>query len=141
MRIAIVGTGISGLSAAWLLNRRHNITVFEADARLGGHANTVDLDLAGQNVSVDTGFIVYNEYTYPLLTKLFDVLLDTLFILPFEDELLNLLSLLRLNTSLILLEFLEPFSWFHTYIYQQKLWNIIYIFRIHLFNFACTNSF
>lgn len=71
MRIAIVGTGISGLSAAWLLNRRHNVTVFEATSRLGGHTNTVDVELAGSEVSVDTGFIVYNERNYPLLSELF----------------------------------------------------------------------
>ena len=63
----MIGTGISGMSAAWLLSRRHEITVFEADARIGGHCHTVD---AGP-VPVDTGFIVYNESTYPNLTALF----------------------------------------------------------------------
>jgi predicted NAD/FAD-binding protein len=66
--IAIVGSGISGLSAAWLLSRRHRVTVFESDSRIGGHSHTVD---AG-GVPVDTGFIVYNERTYPNLTALFD---------------------------------------------------------------------
>lgn len=65
--IAIVGSGISGLSAAWLLSKRHRVTVFEADDRLGGHSHTV---MAG-DVPVDTGFIVYNEQTYPNLTALF----------------------------------------------------------------------
>ncbi len=65
--IAIVGSGISGLSAAWLLSKRHRVTVFEADDRLGGHSNTVLAD----GVPVDTGFIVYNERTYPNLTALF----------------------------------------------------------------------
>lgn len=65
--IAIVGTGISGLSAAWLLSRRHRVTVFERDLRIGGHSHTVN---AG-GLSVDTGFIVYNELTYPNLTALF----------------------------------------------------------------------
>ncbi len=68
LSIAIVGTGISGLSAAWLLSRRHRVTVFESDRRIGGHSNTVQ---AGGN-AVDTGFIVYNECTYPNLTALFD---------------------------------------------------------------------
>ncbi|WP_144905303.1 NAD(P)/FAD-dependent oxidoreductase [Novosphingobium taihuense] len=65
--IAVVGSGISGLSAAWLLSKRHRVTLFEADERLGGHSNTVEVD----GVPVDTGFIVYNERTYPNLTALF----------------------------------------------------------------------
>jgi len=66
--IAVVGSGISGLSAAWLLSRRHRVVLYEADGRLGGHSHTVDA--AGQ--AVDTGFIVFNETTYPNLTALFD---------------------------------------------------------------------
>ncbi len=71
--IAVIGSGISGLSAAWLLSQRHEVTVYEAAPRLGGHTNTV---LAPQpdgapDVPVDTGFIVYNEKTYPNLTALF----------------------------------------------------------------------
>jgi hypothetical protein len=68
LKIAVVGTGVAGLSAAWLLSRRHDVTVFEADARIGGHCHTV----AAGDVDVDTGFIVYNEMTYPNLTALFD---------------------------------------------------------------------
>ncbi|RWL44870.1 MAG: NAD(P)/FAD-dependent oxidoreductase [Mesorhizobium sp.] len=68
MDIAVVGSGISGLSAAWLLSTRHRVSLFEADRRLGGHSNTVDAD----GMPVDTGFIVYNEVTYPNLTALFD---------------------------------------------------------------------
>ena len=69
--IAVVGSGVAGLSAAWLLSRRHRVTVFEASARLGGHANTVDVEAGGSRIAVDTGFIVYNERTYPNLTRLF----------------------------------------------------------------------
>jgi predicted NAD/FAD-binding protein len=65
--IAIVGSGISGLSAAWLLSQRHRVSLFEADDRIGGHSHTV---LAGET-PVDTGFIVFNEKTYPNLTALF----------------------------------------------------------------------
>jgi uncharacterized protein len=72
MRIAIVGTGISALSAAWLLCRSHDVAVFEAADRLGGHSNTVDAPLPdGASAPVDTGFIVYNEPAYPNLTALF----------------------------------------------------------------------
>lgn len=71
MKIAVVGSGISGLSCAWALSRHHDVTVFEKRGRAGGHAATVDIDYDGQAISVDTGFIVYNELNYPLLTKLF----------------------------------------------------------------------
>ena len=66
--IAVVGSGVAGLSCAWLLSQRHEVTVYEADARIGGHSNTVILD---DELPVDTGFIVYNEAAYPNLTALF----------------------------------------------------------------------
>jgi uncharacterized protein len=71
LKIAIVGTGISGMSAAWLLSQHHNVTVFEKAERLGGHSNTVNVGSASGDTSVDTGFIVYNEPSYPNLTALF----------------------------------------------------------------------
>jgi len=75
MRIAIVGTGISALSAAWLLSRAHDVVVLEAADRVGGHSNTVDAPLRdGASTPVDTGFIVYNEPAYPNLTALFGCL-------------------------------------------------------------------
>jgi uncharacterized protein len=70
-RIAVVGSGISGLSCAWLLSQAHDVTLFEADDRLGGHSSTVDAPSPDQPVAVDTGFIVYNEANYPNLTALF----------------------------------------------------------------------
>ncbi|WP_373505068.1 NAD(P)/FAD-dependent oxidoreductase [Aestuariivirga sp.] len=70
--IAVIGSGISGLSAAWLLSQRHRVTLIEADNRPGGHSNTVDCDIDGRDVAVDTGFIVYNPPAYPNLAALFD---------------------------------------------------------------------
>lgn len=70
-KIAVVGSGISGSSAAWALAQNHDVTLFEAGSRFGGHTATVDIDYDGTAISVDTGFIVYNTLNYPLLTKLF----------------------------------------------------------------------
>ncbi len=74
MRIAIVGSGISGLSAAWLLAQRHTVTLFEGDRRLGGHTHSVDVTLGGVTRAVDTGFLVFNQRTYPNLAALFRAL-------------------------------------------------------------------
>ncbi len=74
LNIAVVGSGISGLSAAWLLSQRHNVTLLEADDRIGGHTHTVDVCVDGAAMAVDTGFIVYNRATYPNLSALFDYL-------------------------------------------------------------------
>jgi predicted NAD/FAD-binding protein len=72
--IAVVGTGIAGMAAAWLLSDRHRVTVYEQEGRPGGHSNTVDAPSPFGPVPVDTGFIVYNERTYPNLTALFRLL-------------------------------------------------------------------
>ncbi|HEY1485236.1 MAG TPA: FAD-dependent oxidoreductase [Micromonosporaceae bacterium] len=72
VRIAVIGAGVSGLTAAYLLRRRYDVTLFEADARLGGHADTHDItDSVGRTLAIDTGFIVHNDRTYPYLRRLF----------------------------------------------------------------------
>ncbi len=71
MRIAIVGSGIAGLASAWYLSRQHQVTLFEANDYLGGHTHTHHLAVEGRDLAVDSGFIVYNETHYPLLTQLF----------------------------------------------------------------------
>ena len=72
-KIAVIGSGISGLSCAWLLNQVHDVTLFEKDDRLGGHSNTVRInDSLGRDVDVDTGFIVYNPVNYPNLVRFFE---------------------------------------------------------------------
>lgn len=65
MKIAVVGAGISGLTAAWVLARRHEVVLFEAGGSAGGHANTVRLREKDRSIDVDTGFIVFNELNYP----------------------------------------------------------------------------
>ncbi|MBL8260198.1 MAG: FAD-dependent oxidoreductase [Candidatus Competibacteraceae bacterium] len=73
-RIAVIGSGISGLSAAWLLRKFHEVVLFEAADRLGGHTHTVAVEWEGETFPVDTGFLVFNEKTYPNLIALFAVL-------------------------------------------------------------------
>ena len=71
-RIAVVGGGIAGLGAAWLLSERHDVVLYEADDRLGGHARTIDVPGPNGAVPVDTGFIVFNHVNYPHLCGLFN---------------------------------------------------------------------
>ncbi|NIR30973.1 MAG: NAD(P)-binding protein [Gammaproteobacteria bacterium] len=74
MRIAIIGTGVSGLVAARRLHRHHEVTLFEANDWVGGHTHTVDVELACGRYAVDTGFIVFNDWTYPHFVRLLDEL-------------------------------------------------------------------
>lgn len=73
-KVGIIGSGISGMAAAYLLNKVADITVLEKEGRPGGHANTVDVEEGGRKLPVDTGFIVYNRNTYPLFCKLLEEL-------------------------------------------------------------------
>lgn len=74
MKIAVIGSGIAGLGAAWLLSRQHEVVLFEKDARLGGHTHTHRVLRDGREYAVDSGFIVHNPVNYPLLTRMFDEL-------------------------------------------------------------------
>jgi uncharacterized protein len=74
LRIAVVGTGVAGLSAAWLLARRHDVVVYEKADRIGGHSNTVLMRVDGRDIPVDTGFIVFNPRTYPNFVELLKAL-------------------------------------------------------------------
>lgn len=74
MRIAIIGSGISGLASAWMLGKDHEVVLFEANNYLGGHTHTHDIALDGRHYRIDTGFIVHNPRHYPLLHRLFDEL-------------------------------------------------------------------
>ncbi len=71
-RIAIIGTGVSGLTAAYLLSKKHQVSVFEKSSIIGGHTATVDVELAEQHYAIDTGFIVFNDKTYPNYLALLD---------------------------------------------------------------------
>ena len=74
MKVAVVGTGISGNVAAYHLNKKHDVTVYEAGAYVGGHTNTVDVETAAGPLPIDTGFIVFNDRTYPNFISLLDEL-------------------------------------------------------------------
>lgn len=73
-KIAIIGTGIAGLTSAYLLNKEHDITVFEANDYIGGHTATKDVTVDGKAYAIDTGFIVFNDWTYPNFNKLMNIL-------------------------------------------------------------------
>tara|TARA_B100000029_G_scaffold516384_1_gene629327 strand:- start:438 stop:1793 length:1356 start_codon:yes stop_codon:yes gene_type:complete len=73
-KIAVIGAGIAGLSAAWLLSQKYDVVVFEKNLHLGGHANTYRMNINGKILDLDTGFIVYNEINYPNLVSLFNYL-------------------------------------------------------------------
>lgn len=72
MKIAIIGSGISGLTAAYQLNKKHDICLYESDDRLGGHTATKQVNIGGQSYNIDTGFIVFNDWTYPNFIKLME---------------------------------------------------------------------
>ena len=74
MKIAVIGSGISGLSAAYYLSKKYHVDLYEKDDHFGGHSHTVEIKNDKENVAVDVGFIVFNELTYPYLIKFFQEL-------------------------------------------------------------------
>ncbi|GAA0584456.1 NAD(P)/FAD-dependent oxidoreductase [Rhizomicrobium electricum] len=121
LKIAVVGTGISGLSAAWLLSSRHEVTVFEAADRVGGHSNTVSVESDGQEVPIDTGFIVFNHVTYPNLSALFRHL-------EVKTELSEMSFSVSLNQGR--LEYSSEVFWgqLHNFV-QPRFWQMLYDLR------------
>lgn len=73
-KIAVIGSGISGLTCAWLLKDKYDISLYEAGDYLGGHTQTTDVDIQGKSYPVNTGFIVFNDWTYPNFIKLMNKL-------------------------------------------------------------------
>ena len=71
MKIAVIGSGISGLSAAYYLSKNHHVDLFEKEDHFGGHSHTIDLNFGSKKISVDIGFIVFNFETYPNLINFF----------------------------------------------------------------------
>ena len=69
--LAVIGTGISGLAAAYFLSRHHRVSLFEKEGRLGGHTHTISVEAGSGSVALDTGFLVHNDRTYPNLVRLF----------------------------------------------------------------------
>ena len=74
MNIGVVGAGVAGLTAAYLLSKKHKVTLIEKEKRIGGHTNTINVKENGKNIGVDTGFIVLNDRNYPNFKKLLDKL-------------------------------------------------------------------
>ncbi len=72
MKIAVIGSGISGLTSSYYLSKDHQVTLFECESRIGGHTATIDVDVNGQGYAIDTGFIVFNDWTYPNFIRLLD---------------------------------------------------------------------
>ena len=72
MKVAVIGSGISGNTLAYLLNKNHDVTLYEKEKRIGGHSHTHSIVINNRKINVDTGFIVFNKKTYPLFTSLLD---------------------------------------------------------------------
>ncbi len=129
MRIAVVGSGIAGLGAAWLLQRRHEVTLFESADRLGGHTHTHAIEADGQTHQVDTGFIVYNPNHYPLLSALFSELgvasQPTVMSFSVSDE-RNGFEYEASDLRGLYCRWQNAFSWR----FQRMLWDLLRFYRL-----------
>jgi uncharacterized protein len=121
MKIAVIGSGVSGLSCAWLLSKfaRHHVTLFEQSDTLGGHTNTVDVTVDGVNYPVDTGFLVFNDWTYPNLIAMFkhlnveDALSDMSFSVKLTEDSRHEKSRLEWSGSNLATVFSQPSNLFN----------------------------
>ena len=110
MNIGVVGAGVAGLTAAYLLSKKHKVTLIEKEKRIGGHTNTINVKENGKNIGVDTGFIVLNDRNYPNFKKLLDKLeqiKNNTYIygqLIIKDFIFNFCLLIRLINSTIIIK-------------------------------------
>ena len=133
-KIAVIGSGISGLTSAYLLSKKHDVTVFEKNETIGGHTATVDIDIEGESQAIDTGFIVFNDRTYPN----FIALLNQLGVEKQKTEMsfsvMNLSSGLEYNGHNLNTLFAQRKN-----ITNFKFWGLI--FDILRFNYRCIDAF
>ena len=118
MKIAIIGTGISGLSCGYYLHEQHDITVFEANDYIGGHTATVDVEVGGKTYAVDTGFIVYNDRTYPNFISLMAELGVTTTPTEMSFSVRNDANGLEYNGHTIMTLFAQKRNWLNPRFYQ-----------------------
>ncbi len=133
-KIAVIGTGISGLTSAYLLSRKHNVTVFEKNNYIGGHTATKDIELNGQSYAIDTGFIVCNNKTYPNFLKLLKQLKVALQPTEMSFSVLNKQSNLEYNGNTINTLFAQRRN-----IFSVKFWRLIT--EIIRFNKTCKERY
>lgn len=133
-KIAVIGTGISGLTSAYLLSRKHNVTVFEKNNYIGGHTATKDIELNGRSYAIDTGFIVCNNKTYPNFLKLLKQLKVALQPTEMSFSVLNKQSNLEYNGNTINTLFAQRRN-----IFSVKFWRLIT--EIIRFNKTCKERY
>ncbi len=127
MKIAIIGSGISGLTSAYYLNDKHDIQIFEAGDYIGGHTATIDVELDGKKYAVDTGFIVYNDRTYPRFIKMMNEIGVTGTATEMSFSIRNDHSKLEYNGHSLSTLFAQKRNWFNPRFYS-------FIFEILKFN-------
>lgn len=127
MKIAIIGTGISGLTCGYHLHQSHDITLFEANDYIGGHTATVDVDVDGETLAVDTGFIVFNDRTYPNFIKMMDEIGVARTATQMSFSVKNKASGLEYNGHTIATLFAQKSNWLSPQFYR-------FVFEILRFN-------